>query len=237
MLPRAETTGNTPDWLVKRRRLDAILRMQAAILMGEPATQDAVRVLADALSDSDIEVREVAAAALADFGPDAELALPKLLTAAGDESSLVRRRAVRALGCLGSCEDALPALVAATDDPDPGVSLQAAATLGDLGAAAAPAVPALMALLWTGDVRVRAVIGVALARIGEAAVPALAQSLRHPSVDVRLKATQILAKIGPEANLAIPALEHLTRSSDPTLRDAAVDALQHIRQSPLSHQI
>lgn len=223
-------SSSAPDWLTKRRRLDSLLRLQAAMLMGDPATAEAVRVLAEALTDADAEVRELAAAALAEFGPDARTALPELMAAAGDESPVVRRRAVRALGCLGNhTEEALPVLIAATDDPDSGVALQAVATVGDLGPAAASAVPALMAVLWTGDTRSRAIAGVALARIGAAAVPALTQALKHPSADVRCKAAQVLAKMGAEAKPALAALERLCHSNDDGVRESARQALTCIR--------
>ena len=55
------------------------------------------------------------------------------------------------------------------------------ATIGDLGPAAAPAIPALMSAIWTGDVRRRAVAGASMMRVGEAAVPSLIQSLGHPA--------------------------------------------------------
>lgn len=199
-------------------------------MIGDPGQGEALRMLAEALGDADAEIRELAAQALAEFGPDAQQALPELITAVQDESALVRRRALRAIAGIGvaAAEDALPCLIAATEDVDQSAALQAVATLGDLGPLAAPAVPALMSVVWTGDVRRRAIAGVALMRVGEAAVPSLIQSLTHPAAEVRGKVVHLLGKIGPAAAEACPALQKLQNDSDPTVRAAAAAALDAI---------
>jgi HEAT repeat protein len=219
----------SPDWLARRRRLESVMRLQAAVLNGDPARDDILPLLAGALSDLDSDVREQAAAALSEFGADGRPAVPALIAAINDESIVVRRRAVRALGGMAeAAEDAIPALIAATEDANASVALQALASLSDLAPLSAAALPAFLTALWTGDVRFRAVAGVALVRLGSAAVPSLLQTLVHPAPEMRAKAAHILGKLGPIAAEAKPLLEKLLQDKDEAPRSAAAEALRLI---------
>lgn len=230
-MPPAPSSDQPADWLLRRRRLDSILRLQAAAIAGDPAHQEAVRVLAEALGDPVPDVREIAVGALHEYGAEARPALGDLIRATQDESPVVRRRAVRAVADVADPNDpnvdVIPPLLAATEDPDSGVVAQAIASLGEFGPAASAAIPALMAALWTGDARRRALVGVALARIGPAAVPSVTQALTHPSPDVREKAAQVLAKIGPRDEVR-PALEPLLADPEPGVRDAVKAILDSV---------
>src|SRR5262245_47868814 len=227
----ASPSDHPADWLLRRRRLDSILRLQAAAVAGDPAHQEAVRVLAEALGDPVSDVREIAICALHEYGAEARSALSELIRATQDESPVVRRRAVRAVADVADPNDpnidVIPALLAATEDPDGGVVAQAIASLGEFGPPASSAIPALMAALWTGDARRRALVGVALARIGPAAVPSVTQALTHPSPDVREKAAQVLARIGPPDE-ARPALEPLLSDPDAGVRNAVKTILDSV---------
>jgi HEAT repeat protein len=218
------------DWLARRRRLESLLRLQAAVMSGDPAHHEAIRMLADALADPEEEIRQLSASALTEFGAEAQIALPELIQATSDESVTVRRRAIRAIGYIGpvAADDAMPAVIAATEDPDQSVALQAVATMGEFGPLAADGVPAMLAALWTGDVRQRAVAGVSLQRVGAAAIPALVQTLVHPSADVRAKVANVLGKMGPSAAEARTAVESLLSDPDESVRSAASEALAQI---------
>ncbi len=159
--------------------------------------------------------------------------MPQLIRAVQDENPVVRRRSVRAIGTIGSNagEEALAAVIAATDDLDDGVAVQAIATLGEFGSLAAPAIPALMSAVWTGDVRRRAVAGAALTRMGEAAVPFLIQSLSHPAPEVRSKCAHLLGTLGPIAREAQSALQQLLNDRDEGSRIAARESLSRIESS------
>jgi HEAT repeat protein len=228
------SSPTTPDWLTRRRRLDSILRLQASVLAGDPAQREAIQMLAQALGDPVSDIREAAVAALGDFGPQARAALPELMRATQDESAVVRRRAVRAVGAIAEPEefadDMLTTVMAATEDEDASVVLQALATLGEFGPHAAAALPALLSAIWTGDVRRRAMAGVALARLGPTAVPSLVQSLSHPSADVRAKAAHILGKIGPAAAEAVSPLKALLNDRDEGVKQEAAEALRLLAQ-------
>lgn len=68
----------------------------------------------------------------------------------------------------------------------------------------------------------------ALGRIGPAAVPALIQALHSPDADVRLKATEVLARMGSDAKEAVPDLVLLLDDPDERIRKAATRTLGRI---------
>jgi HEAT repeat protein len=68
----------------------------------------------------------------------------------------------------------------------------------------------------------------ALGRIGAAAVPALVNELRHPDPQVRLKATEVLGRMGEEAQAAVPELVRLLDDPDHEVRKAAARTLGRI---------
>jgi TonB family protein len=123
----------------------------------------------------------------------------------------LRRNVMVALGALGGgwwfhdrspakidIGPALPALVAALQDPDPRVRGGAAEELGDVGPKAAAAVPKLIALLSEPDEGLRNNACIGLKGIGPAAkdaLPALRHALSDPSPDVRKFAHFAIASI------------------------------------------
>ena len=68
----------------------------------------------------------------------------------------------------------------------------------------------------------------ALGRIGPAAVPALTQALKSEDADVRLRAVQVLARMGSDAKEAVPDLVVLLDDSDERIRKAATRTLGRI---------
>lgn len=68
----------------------------------------------------------------------------------------------------------------------------------------------------------------AIARIGAAAVPELRRSLRSPDPQVRLKAIDVLARVGSDAEPAVPDLVQLLDDEDPRVRRAAARTLGRI---------
>jgi HEAT repeats len=68
----------------------------------------------------------------------------------------------------------------------------------------------------------------ALGRIGPAAVPALRQALQSEDADVRLKAVQVLARMGSDAKDAVPDLVVLLDDPDERIRKATTRTLGRI---------
>jgi hypothetical protein len=68
----------------------------------------------------------------------------------------------------------------------------------------------------------------ALGRIGAAAVPALVTALRDPDPAVRLKAVEVLGRMGDDAAAAVPDLIKLLDDPDPDVRKAATRTIGRI---------
>ena len=170
-------------------------------------------------------VRARAAAALgASRRPSA---VEPLIALAADPDPAVRRSAVEALGRLGDARavDALARQLQGAAGPrdEAAVSVRVAAAhaLGQIGAAA---LPALAAVLHDRNQRVREAAVDALGAIGgPSAVPALAAALGDDRSQLRQAAAKALAAIGgDDARTALlPALCH----KDPATRVTAVQAL------------
>lgn len=78
------------------------------------------------------------------------------------------------------------------------------------------------------DWGVRETAADALARIGDAAVPSLVETLEDPDREVRAQAARALARMGPRAEPAIPALIAALNDSDKEVRMGAARALGQI---------
>lgn len=99
---------------------------------------------------------------------------------------------------------ALPALLTALGDSDPGVRAWASQDISDIGEAAAAAVPGLRALLHSADPQSRGTACGALGGIGFAArgaLPDLQQALNDSSPEVRQAARDAITRIDRAAAL------------------------------------
>ncbi len=182
--PLENALANDPDFRV---------RAIAAQGLGYLGQESSAPFLAEALRDSNEEVRWWAALALETV--PAKAALGELSEAAtGDESERVRAAAVRALGWIDDEKAALP-LMRATLDSSSRVR-QAAAT--ELGRFHTPASLAALVQLFndpTVDVRWAAVLAVGELRDREA-VPDLQRAMRDPSPMVANAAERALQRMG-----------------------------------------
>lgn len=138
--------------------------------------------------------------------------VPALARALRDPDPEMRRNVAVALDVVGGgwwhfpdgsakldLRPALSALLVTLQDSDPGVRAWAAQDIGDLGAAAATAVPRLRAMLHSADAGSRASACGALGGIGfpaRAALPDLRNALDDSSPEVRQAARAAIASIG-----------------------------------------
>lgn len=187
---------------------------------------DAVPVCAWLLRHAtEVPVRIRAADALGQMGRDAAAAGPELLTALADPDPLVRGTAARAVGRLApDLPGAVPALVSAFPDTD------AIRSVAAFRAAAAGAVPPLVALLKNENPAVRRQAVRALGKIGEAARPHVAEIVAltdsDPEAGVQEQAAEALGDIGPSiAAEAIPPLVRALKHPAVMVRRDAVRAL------------
>ncbi len=152
-----------------------------------------------------------------------------LFAALADPSEPVRAASARALARVEPQADDVPRLVAALGSEDGYVAAFAAWSLGNLGSAAAGAVPDLVRALARDDTN--AVVAGALARIGPAAaaaVPTLVEALRSEDADRRWRAARTLGRIGPSAEAAVGALAKALADPNGAVRQHAARALGRI---------
>lgn len=158
--------------------------------------------------------------------------LQQLVEGLGDPRGMMRLKFAETLGEIG--EEATPFLLEALEHKDVVVRRAAAKTLTII--ADPVAVPALVqAFLQDADTVVKGSAAGALARTGEAAVPALLEILASPGQpeDIKGHAAWALAFMGAEAG------EHLYRALNNTsvdVRCAVIGALGHVAQEQGDHR-
>ncbi|MHC4503905.1 MAG: HEAT repeat domain-containing protein, partial [Planctomycetota bacterium] len=154
-------------------------------------------------SDSPAE-RNKAVQGLAEIGPDAARAIPALI---GDIEKHKYSSAGRALVAIGPAS--VPALVEVLGSRESRVREKCAQVLGDMGTVARPAVPTIKLLLEDRAWLVRSAAIHALARIAPDdpdVIGAICTGLRHQEDATRDGAARTLARLGPKARAAVPAL-------------------------------
>lgn len=141
---------------------------------------------------------------------------------------------VAALGPTFACRtrqpepDVVPGLIVDLQNPDPEVSGKANLALIRIGE---PAVPPLVEMLKSDDVRIRTLAVTAFWGLGDrgrAAVPALAAALGDPVDSVRAAAAMALDNMGPLAKDAVPALIRSLKDRDGKVRQWSAKALGSI---------
>lgn len=164
-----ETTAIIPYLKQTLKDEEASVRLASLLALEEPArkVEAMVPVLAGALKDTDKNVRITTASILARIGPPAKAALPALTDALNDKEAEVRVSVASVLVDLDpkQTEKVLPLLVKELGNPDEKVRRAAAYVLGQIGAAAKPAVPELEKALKDSSADVRQAAGVALDKI------------------------------------------------------------------------
>lgn len=200
---------------------DAQLRYHAATELGirhEPAT--AAALVGRLGAERDFAVRERLTWATVQL---IETALPDVLALLADENPYARRQAAHVLSKVGDPSFA-PHLVDVIADEHPDVAIKAYRAAANTGNA--EVVAPLVARLADGDQLQRDALTVALATLGELAVPALVDALADPDAEVRAHAADTLGHLGsPEADPAADALARLASDADAQVALAAVSAL------------
>ncbi len=142
--------------------------------------------------------------------------------------SWARRRAAAAAALTDPVGDLLALLLPALKDVSPMVRVQAAKTLGQLGAVARANAAALLPLLTDEEENVRCQAAESLGQVGadaETAVPALVPLLEDPSPAVKAAAATALGALGEAAAPAVPSLVPLLQDRDEKVREAASIAI------------
>jgi HEAT repeat protein len=227
--------------------------------------EDRIQVLIKALDDENPQIRQSAAFALMENGRFATNAAPALTKALEDPDADVRILAIRALAQIGPAGvEAVPLLQQAVQDPklafdaalalwnishDPEIPIQvllpaalsdrtgnAIRALGEMGQAAASAIPVLQQAMLSDDNNRKYDSIEALWRIEPTLaadlVKPLTEMVSNPQTDpVHIQSAEsLLGQMGMEASGAIPTLTSLLGYPDDKVKGAAVTALQQIGQ-------
>ena len=127
----------------------------------------------------------------------------------------------------------MPVLLDGLKNDDPFVRGDAAHTLAELGAKAKPAVPAMKKLLADENHGVRVHTAESLfkidAKLGPELLPVLIDGLKNEDKAVRAEAAEVLGRIGPAAEAAIPELQAMAKDRNKAVRAASAEAVKQIR--------
>jgi lysophospholipase L1-like esterase len=201
-----------------------VARELRGLLPARPA--DASRSSVADLADPDPRRRRVAARELG--ASDDRAALPALFAALADPSEAVRWAAALALHRLGPGPEDVARLEAALHSEDPYVRSFAAYSLGSLGPAAAPALPALVEAYRREEREGRgAAVGAlgVLGPVAAAALPDLVAGLKNPVNHRRWSAARAIGRLGAAATPAVPALVGALEDASPHVRRHVAQAL------------
>jgi HEAT repeat protein len=191
------------------------------------ALRAAVGVLVEGMASSDQKARVAAYDGLGLIGPDAEAAVPALLTVARGKDPWERTAAFFALGRIRRrSAEVVPVLAEGLKSADMDQRRIAGIALQLYGPDAAPAVPALVELLrhpvdeWDRDLA-----AMTLASIGPAAAPAVADllpMLKSPQAQDRSGAARALGRIGVTEGGVVLALTGALGDRDEEVVGAAL---------------
>ncbi len=197
------------------------------------------QILNDPLRCYPFVVDEAIVRAVGDIGLPARPAIPALVRNVGKDRDLdraVQESVARILSAAHVSEE-VAVLARLLKSADPGERLRAAKQLFALGPDARAALPELTAALLDPDRDVSRQVLLALQAIrpgagaSKQAIGVYARDLSDPDEAVRLRAAKALAKLGPAARPALPALQAAARNDpDEDVRRVAADAIARIQQ-------
>ncbi len=210
-----------------KRFLALLVLALAAVL--SPAGEDADG-LARAVTAEDDETRLVAIDRLEKGGAETAAALHALFVHADARVRDVAANIARSRRDFG---EFAPDLAVLLRDPDAGIRWTAAYVLGKGGAASAPAAPELVRSMLDPSRRNQVASKWAVAALGEAAWPALVETLREPSTILAARAFDMLSGPGEqieggEATARGALRSALQKNPDPAIRRQAARVLRRL---------
>lgn len=194
-----------------------------------PDASAAVPAIIPLLDDKDKAVAHAAAFALGRMGPAAAGAAAALRKGQEpSEEELMRTVSTWALAHVEPDNkelraDAIKRLTSALQAENPRVQSAALKALVELEPDPAKLVPVLSGVLCQGEKQLVDEAFAAVAAMGDAATPALIEALKSP--EACLRATALLAQLGPKASVAAPALAAALGDPNPEVRREALFAL------------
>jgi HEAT repeat protein len=196
---------------------------------------DVVPTLIRILNDPTPAMRQAAIDALTGMSPKVHEVVPALSEKLKDKEAGIRLAAAAALLAIQGREAraAVPTLVELLAQPDIHHRRTAVGLLGDLGATAKEALPALTRARTDVDGGVRTAAAWAIAKIqrseaAQAAAAVMMEALTDKDATVRKHSIRCLAQVGPDARSAIPALVKAFQEDTQEVSNAAAEALRRI---------
>ena len=221
--------------------------LEAALSNADPKVVDDALIAIAGLGDAAVPViikaleqpkaRSHAAHLARHLGEGASPAIPALIAAyQDDQDPEVRTDILFALEEMGpQAKDAIDMAIAACNSENEGMRYASFYLLGRIGPDAMGGKDALKAHLDDEDDYYATTAAWALARIDEddpevvsKGIPLFIKALQSPEPFVRHEAADSLAELGPLAKSAIPALEQATKDTEPSVADAAKEAIKKI---------
>jgi HEAT repeat protein len=220
-----------------------ITAIDALAKFGDSA-REAVPILIDLLSnakDNEVEVRISAVKALEQIGVQNQQVEDALIMAIGDSSETVRANAIHALGQVDSLpQSAILLMINALQHDTPFVRANAAYSLGKVNlygnnVDANSVVPELLHALQDNQAEVSEAAIYALRNVGgndPIVIRGLISAVEHGNEKVRIRATQLLGRIGAGHVDVIPALIRASENHKSlNLRYVALNALAEVGAS------
>jgi HEAT repeat protein len=175
-------------------------------------TNKAIPSLGKAVLDSEVDVRQEAAATLGRLGSKAAPAVPQLAKGLQQNRDWwnVRKAIIEALGDIGpAAADAIPNLVEMMQDKDDDVRKAALNAIRKIGPSAVQALSeALPASTWWAKAEILKMLETFGSK-AKAALPALIALLNDNDQDVRRRAAMIIGKFATEGSSAAPTLQKI----------------------------
>lgn len=222
-----------PELLVAFGRSTPEVKIALARVLGQEwaAGKSVNTVLLEAAGAAEEAVAAAALGALAAHGPPDERTRTVLERSLQSPSLLIQFRAATTLfKTTGETANAVTIIAEAVGDE--ALRVEAVAALGQIGAAARPAIPILIAALERErnprPLRMPPAAGLALSRIRGPALDEVLQLLESPEAAVRLNAVVTVSLFGPQANEAGSVVLTLLRDPSVDVRHAAALCLSSI---------
>jgi HEAT repeat protein len=209
-------------------RLGAAQRLSSLGAYARPARPELLATFRDESADVRAAAVDAICSSLAD-PPDDDPEIPKAARLVlSDPDVRVRVYAAAILTQYGApAADVLPVLCEGLTNPDPNVAGAATQSLGRLGPAAEPAIPALReAVLFSSEPNYSALE--TLGKIGLPALPVLIEALDRGDSLCKRVAADVLGELGEPARVALPALRKLTLQSDILVSGSAKKAIEKL---------
>jgi HEAT repeat protein len=219
------------------RLLLAHAASNALARIGKPAVPPLCKVLED--KSESLQARMAAAETCGFMKESGAASVPYLIQAALDPDVRIRMRAIRSLGYIGSKTNVVrKTILSACKDSSADVRTQALQTIRLLDMRDHEDFAVVVGLLHDVDPAVVAhACEVASELTRDApdadarlAVGGLIQGLDNADPIVRRTAARCLGNLGPIANVALPALDRLSRDEDKSVAETGLKALERIRK-------